>query len=189
MSEPKPTGEWTVDSLKEMINEAKGYGAEWHEIIADAHNAALAAKATELHDEWWERVQDANKQLAAEREEVKRLITDKAMLYEANQQLREQLAAAQATIKEITGELAERTAHDCDFHAIDASEWWKAVKRARKLDTTAFDAAIAAAQRPLVDSLKRADGAIRSGDHVKMGLALVVIRDRLALLAKVKEGK
>ncbi len=38
----------------------------------------------------------------------------------------------------------------------------------------------------LVDALKRAEGAIRSEDHVKMGLALVVIRDRLA---KVKEGK
>ncbi len=38
----------------------------------------------------------------------------------------------------------------------------------------------------LVDALERAEGAIRSEDHVKMGLALVVIRDRLA---KVKEGQ
>lgn len=31
-----------------------------------------------------------------------------------------------------TGEEAEHAAHQCDHFGIDASKWWKAVKRARK---------------------------------------------------------
>ncbi len=53
-------------------------------------------------------------------------------------------------------------------------------------DTTALDEYVREKCQPLVDALKRAESAIRSEDHVKMGLALIVIRDRLA---KVKEGK
>jgi predicted DNA-binding transcriptional regulator YafY len=40
-------------------------------------------------------------------------------------------------LRELTGNLADHVASECDFHAIDASKWWKAVKRARKLDALA----------------------------------------------------
>lgn len=35
-------------------------------------------------------------------------------------------------LRSCTGDLAERAATDCDHHGINASNWWKSVKHARK---------------------------------------------------------
>lgn len=35
-------------------------------------------------------------------------------------------------LRQCTGDEAESTAHQCDHFGINASKWWKAVKRARK---------------------------------------------------------
>jgi hypothetical protein len=76
--QPKPTSGEIVEKAAYACSETTQN--ERKRVIAEAINAALAAKATELHDEWWERVQDANKQLTVEREKVKPLVDAIQML-------------------------------------------------------------------------------------------------------------
>jgi hypothetical protein len=112
---PKPTtAEWTAADVLQMGCDR----ADPAYAIADAHNAAIAAEAdgwrsviseaskltketftderkklTQLHDEWFERVQDLNKQLAAEREKVEFRDAVIKQRTEALHRFQEQLAA------------------------------------------------------------------------------------------------
>ncbi len=81
LTQPKPTGEWTPETVQEMCKLAlSGYDSE---TIADAHNAALAAAkaggwlSNEALDEYAKVEQEVlqlREQLAAEREKVQVLV-------------------------------------------------------------------------------------------------------------------
>jgi hypothetical protein len=116
MKEPKPaTGqrlavasEWTVDGPFVCIGDGNSclcVNPHQANAIADAHNAALAAKSLE-----------SSKELLMERDELK-----------------QQLAVAQAALKEIAGP---------DQGSVIA---WQIAEKALAGDTTALDAAIAEA--------------------------------------------
>jgi hypothetical protein len=115
-TEPKSTGEWTVERIGDLIEADSG---KWN-LLADAINAALAAERKRLRqhwleniklsedqtDRWTERCLKAEKQLADERERVE-MITREVVIEKRNalqasrahkeeiQQLRAQLAAAE----------------------------------------------------------------------------------------------
>jgi chromosome segregation ATPase len=151
------TGEWTSHDAREY-----GHQGGW-ELIADAHNAALAAKQQELEATaevnalLQNGIENRDNQLAAEREEVKRLIADKVMLHEANQQLREQLSGMELELQRSNAKCAEKASQlaaaqaafvklksairDVHWHGKPLSE----TLNIDITDTTALNAAIAAA--------------------------------------------
>ncbi len=74
-AQPKPTGEWTVDSVKKLVG-VQALQIDYTRIanrIANAHNAELAdvtEKNLWLNNEWLK----LQKQLAAEREKVRGIV-------------------------------------------------------------------------------------------------------------------
>jgi hypothetical protein len=56
-----------------------------------------------------------------------------AAIQDAQQQGNEDSALLVEHLEILTGELADSVAHQCDFHEIDASQWWKAVLKTRKI--------------------------------------------------------
>ncbi len=184
MSDQPTTGEWTVRELDCGFwglyrSEHDLISREFHcegeaRTVADAHNAALTA---ELPDERWvtRQLQAANKfceglqqQLAADKAGgwlSQEALDEYAKVEQEVQQLRDQLAAAQAAMK----------AHD--LAPIDG--------------VSALDAAIAAARQPLVDALCQIGLLAGSGDRGDNPLTkLEAISERCEReLEKVKNGE
>ena len=142
--QPKPTrGEWTVENAGNswtILRSENGNELGWFsrnsdkpKRIADAHNAALAAEK-EKSEAWRVEAVDervVSKQLREQRDEAIRLLEYKE----------KQLAASQAAMKE---------AIEQPYH-VDA---YRILEEALNGDTAALDAAIAAAQKPLVELLE-----------------------------------
>jgi hypothetical protein len=166
--EPKPTtGEWSLVPcalhFNIMCGEKVLYEGVTSEsqgvILCDHHNAAVAAEreAREAQGRAYGRLK------ADFRKRTNKLLTVSEELQRDNQQLREQLAEAQAWIKEAR-----------HYHRD-----WPEDLSGRATDTTALDAAIAAARKPLVEMLIRVlhSGQLRS--DLESGVA--------GVLAKIKK--
>jgi regulator of replication initiation timing len=196
---PPTTGEWTEEEVRNLLltRIGGGYGQ-----LVTAINAALAAERKRAISDTLTacegQVRQLEQQLAAEREEVKRLIADKVMLHEANQQLREQLAIANSTTestKRVLTNTCEKLAaaqaafvklksaiRDVHWHGKPLSE----TLNIDITDTTALNAAIATARQPLVDGLC----GIRKMTIGIHSVPAEELRNEIdALFAKVKEGK
>ena len=156
----KPTaGEWTVERLLDELNNP----VVSHEALAwtvKQINAALAAERERLEKQWGREgihitMERLTQELAAERDENWRhaydnLLIDYTQLREQRDEAirlleykEKQLAASEAAMKE---------AIEQPYH-VDA---YRILEEALNGDTAALDAAIAAAQKPLVDALKLA---------------------------------
>ncbi len=147
--------EWTAEYVEGLFN-AQQYSADAFRVIADDHNAALAGK-----QEFWDacevgyeaEIKQLREQLAAERETAyNKGRADSGKMYDLamrdNRKLGEELAAAQAAIAEVVKGLRDTDA-DCFKRTINA------LQDVLLGDTTALDAAIAEARKPLMDALKR----------------------------------
>ena len=159
--QPKPTtGEWTDRQLSEIYSHGGLRG------VADAHNAALADEREKLagKEEFWSACEVGYEaeiqQLRSQRDEAIRLLECKE----------KELAAAQAAAKKVAYSMPKIPLFESFYNALTHS------------DTTSLDAAIAEAQKPLVELL----GWIR-GDalHGRPD----IVRQIDAALAKAKEGK
>jgi chromosome segregation ATPase len=143
---------------------------------------------------------DINASITAERERSKELREDLEHYDEVIdkrekeiQQLREQLAKAQAAMKQLNGcrnRMANAfNAFGSTQHEAHAKEFWNAdddFDKAMSPDTTALDAAIAAAQQPMVDALhKLAMRVLQSALYLHAKQET----DDALLLARVKERK
>ncbi len=129
-----PTGEWTAGSVRTLFETSAYTREQGWKAIADAHNAALAAER-EKYQRSREKVREYFNLLAAEREQSARNVS---ALAKAHQQQLD----------------AEREKH---------SKEMEEVEECNVLGTIHGDALrkhMAAAQKPLVDALKRiAEGA------------------------------
>ncbi len=73
LTQPKPTGEWTAQFVNDTATGAGILGEDWAQVIANTHNAALAARDSLWRDTWqresmslYDEIEDLRKQLAAE---------------------------------------------------------------------------------------------------------------------------
>jgi hypothetical protein len=161
-------GYWSITDGSELIN-GKTFGGPLIGIamteksakdICDAHNASITAKREKAKQDGWyegrdherkliaEEIQQLREQLAADRKQWEATRDELQRIIGTNVT---QLATAQAAIERIA-RICERGAH-----ADAVPEIYSVVLKST--DTAALDVAIAAAQKPLVDALKRiADG-------------------------------
>jgi hypothetical protein len=149
------TGEWTVEQFTETFPATDFEGRPF--LIPHTYKVVCGSKiiCTSPFKEAAQGIADAhNAALAAERE-----ISDG--LGKLNDQLRAQLAAAQAAMKQLNGcrnRMANAfNAFGSTRHEGHAKEFWNAdddFDKAMSNDTEALAAAIAAAQKPLVDALR-----------------------------------
>ena len=169
----KPTtGEWTAETVDGI---ARSGLSPWQD-VADAHNAALAAEREKVNHtkSYHQSLERTIQQLREQRDEAIRLLEYKE----------KQLAASQAAMKE---------AIEQPYH-VDA---YRILEEALNGDTAALDAAIDAAQKPLLDALTKAADTFTD---LEIGLRLLGKRDiakaceiadeeTRKALAKAKEGK
>ncbi len=159
-NQDKPTtGEWTEQTVNKLLNVIASPHLQ-RQNVADAHKACRALLKVPDDEVLYVAIQELQEQLDIERskpktteyaqgwddhvvavrpqlEQLAGANNERLAAIAQGRELERKLAAAQAAIRELTGDLADFVASECDFHAIDASKWWKAILRARKLDTVA----------------------------------------------------
>ncbi len=220
--EPKASGEWTVEYLMNDLcrywPRSEGLCAK----IADAHNAALAAAYKRgadfarqcCADEENEDLLRLEKQLAAEREKcgshggkASRGWADKDHIqktFEADQ-LHEQLAAEREAwitngLNAVAGKEREIAALDHEIQQLreQLAAAQATIKKAHFRfrpppgDTTALDAVIAAARKPLMDALEKLTKSVDAleGQEIEYSLGIKLAKDCMsAKAALVKAGQ
>jgi hypothetical protein len=129
---PTDYKQWTVERLRNYFK-ARVWGNTKSEVwvkLADDINAAVAAEREKREKEntnWREAVGNL---ATLCREKTEQLLQAQAAIAEANKQI--------TVVCCLSGDVA----HQCDFHAIDASKWWKAVLKLQKMivvDLSALD--------------------------------------------------
>ncbi len=140
--QPKPTGEWTVERVRELIIKD-----EWetpYQALTEAINTTLAAEretSNQLRELLDSELKRMEREVVAERERYRKLVgAERRRCFDLEQQLRSQLAARDA--------FATRVEKDCrnlKNQLASAQAENKFEKTVYATDTTALDAAIDAA--------------------------------------------